>query len=118
MPIIQTESQDPLNLPLMKEIGETLARAYPGYSWFIRIDDGLLMISTVDINGTLGKQTSLRMVRQYSQIAHDAEYRKRVVLMAAGELLERAHLRRGQSSGEKPKVFEGGEIADWKPPLI
>ena len=117
MPLVQTESRDSSNLPMMREIGEILAQAYPGYSWLVRIDGGLLMISTSDINGHYGRQTALRMVRYFSDIAHDAEVRKRQVIMAAGELLERAHLRRGRSREEKPKVFEGGEIADWSPPI-
>ena len=117
MSVVVTDSRDPLNLPMMKEIGEILSTAYPGYSWFVRIDGGILAISTYDVTGTYGRQTALKMVRHFSDIAHDAKRRKHEVVLAAGEMLERARLKRGQATGERPTVFEGGEIAGWKPPI-
>ena len=96
-----TESADPSNLPLCKEIGEYVCQAYPGYSWHIRIDGGLLIIKNMSISEVNA------MVRRYSDIAHDAKRRRIEVVRAAGELLERAHLRRGMSEGRIATQLEG-----------
>ena len=96
-----TESQDPANLPMCKEIAETLSIAYPGHSWHVRIDGGLLIIKNMNISETAA------MVRKYRDIEHDATIRKKAVIMAAGEFLEAAHMQRGWYQGETAKVLEG-----------
>lgn len=96
-----TESADPANLPMCKEIAEYLVGAYPGYGWYVRIDGGMLIIKSMKIS----KMWS--MTRKFSDIAQDAGIRKRTVIMAAGEFLEAANLRRGTATGETAKVLEG-----------
>ncbi len=96
-----TESADAANLPLCREIGEYICAAYPGYSWHIRIDGGLLIIKNMSISSVNA------MVRRYSDIAHDAKRRKQDVVRAAGEFLEAAHLRRGASEGVIAHQLEG-----------
>lgn len=98
-----TESKDPQNLPKCKEIGEYICQAYPGYTWHIRIDGGLLIIKNMSIS------TTASMVRKYNlTIAQDATRMKRDVVMAAGEFLEAANLRRGKHIvGEYAKTLEG-----------
>jgi hypothetical protein len=96
-----TESADAANLPMCKEIGEAICHAYPGYSWHIRIDGGILIIKNMSISEVNA------MVRYYSDIAHDAGARKRDVVRAAGELLEAASLRRGRSDGTVATKLEG-----------
>lgn len=86
---------------MAKEIAEALSTAYPGHSWHVRIDGGLVIIKNMNISVTAG------MVRQYSEIAHDAGYRKKEVIRAAGEFLEAAHMRRGYFQGESAKTLEG-----------
>jgi hypothetical protein len=96
-----TESANAANLPMCKEIGEAICSAYPGYSWHIRIDGGMLIIKNMSISSVNA------MVRKYSDIAHDAGLRKRDVVRAAGEFLEAAHLRRGASEGVIANQLEG-----------
>lgn len=96
-----TESADEANFPMCKEIAETLSTAYPGYGWHVRIDGGLLIIKSMKIS------TTASMVRHYKEIAHDAGIRKKEVIMAAGEFLEAAHMRRGRWQGENAKTLEG-----------
>lgn len=96
-----TESADPANLPMCKEIAEYLVGAYPGYGWHVRIDGGMVIIKSMKISSTWS------MTRKFADIAHDAKVRKHTVIMAAGEFLEAAHLRRGVATGETAKVLEG-----------
>lgn len=108
MALAYAESEDPANLPMAKEILEYLVAAYPGHSWWTRIDGGVVIIKHFAISGTIG------MVRHMSQISHDANVRKRDVLRAAGELLERAGLRRVYE-GEAVTRLEGAEKMRWQP---
>lgn len=101
MAYCMTESANAANLPLCKEIGEYICAAYPGYSWHIRIDGGLLIIKNMSISEVNA------MVRRYSDIAHDAKARKMEVVRAAGEFLEAASLRRGRSEGVIANKLEG-----------
>ena len=96
-----TESRDTANLPMAKEIAEILSLAYPNHSWHVRVDGGLVIIKNMNIS------ESASMVRKYSEIAHDAGIRKRDVIMAAGEFLEAAHMRRGYFEGRAATQLEG-----------
>lgn len=96
-----TESKDPSNLTMAKEIAEILTMAYPGHSWHVRIDGGLLIIKNMNISETAS------MVRKYADIEHDATIRKKAVIMAAGEFLEAANMRRGLYEGGVAKSLEG-----------
>lgn len=98
---VQTESSDPLNLPMCKEIAQYLTHAYPGHPWHVRIDGGMLIIKEMRISDKWA------MCRKFSDIAHDAKRRKYEVVMAAGEFLECANMKRGQASGETAKTLEG-----------
>lgn len=102
-----TESEDTTNLPMCKEIAEHLVFAYPGYTWHVRIDGGLLIIKNLSIHQQWG------MVRKFSDIAHDAARRKHDVVMAAGEFLERAHLQQAAQEGELAETLEG--VENFKP---
>lgn len=109
---VMTESADERNLPMCKEIGGYLAFAYPGYSWHVRIDGGMLIIKSMKISNIWS------MCRPYSDIAHDAKKRKHEVVMAAGEFLECANLRRGMSTGEHAQVLEGRKDDKAFTPLV
>ena len=107
-----TESADDLNLPMCKEIAQYLVEAYPGHPWHVRIDGGMLIIKNQRISPVWS------MARKFADIAHDAKRRKHDVVMAAGEFLEAANMRRGLATGETAKVLEGRK--DNKPftPLV
>lgn len=109
MAVIYTESADPVNLPLAKEIAEVLTFAYPNHSWWVRIDGGIVVIKHFDISTTCG------MVCRYDQLASDAMVRKRDVIRSAGELLERAHLRRGARDGDPVVRLDHEKDVKWQP---
>ncbi len=109
---VQTESQDPANLPMCKEIAEYLVGAYPGHPWVVRIDGGMLIIKNMSIH------PNWAMCRPFSSIAHDAKRRKHDVVMAAGEFLECANLGRGKSRGEHAKALEGRKDKNEFKPII
>lgn len=77
-----------------KESAETLVAAYPNHSWWVECKGGVLVIKNFAISGTVG------MLRHMSKLDVSATIRKRDILRAAGELLERAALRRGAYDGE------------------
>jgi len=112
MGLAYIESADPANLPMAKEIIETLHAAYPNHSWWVRIDGGLVIIKHFSVSGTCG------MVRKYADIAHDAMVRKRSVIQAAGELLERANMPRGAYEAQHVVKFDGEKDVKWQAPII
>jgi hypothetical protein len=70
---------------------EALVKHYPGYSWFVEVRDGLLMIRAPELDWR-GRHA---MVRKLGNVQHDYGRLVREVVFAAGEYLERANLRRG-----------------------
>lgn len=97
-----TESADSQNLQMAKEIAQDLTMAFPGHSWHVRIDGGLLIIKNMNISVTAS------MVRHIKELDHDAGKRKHDVVMAAGEFLEAANMRRGAwREGEIAQSLEG-----------
>ena len=112
MALAYIEAKNPADLPLAKEINETLHLAYPNHSWWVRIDGGLVIIKHFSISGTCG------MVRKYADLAGDAMVRKRSVISAAGELLERAHMRRGAYEEQSVTTLEHDKDVKWQAPLV
>lgn len=91
---------------LAKQAVEALAQHYPGYSWFVEVRDGLLMIRNYEVEWR-GRYC---MVRKLGQIQHDYGRMVKEVVRAAGEYLERANLRRGTArDGEMSKSLEGAD---------
>lgn len=74
---------------MAREILNILVQTYPGHSWFVLIRGGVVQVKNTDWSSEWG------MVMHYSDIKSDASERKRSVIRAAGEFLERAHLIRG-----------------------
>ena len=109
---VYTESVDPANLPMCKEIAQDLVTAYPGYPWFVRIDGGMLIIKNLKISDKWA------MTRKYSDIAQDAGQRKRDVVRAAGEFLEAANLRRGEAHGDYASPLEGRKDKNEFKPIV
>lgn len=83
---------------------EALCRHYPGYSWFVEVRDGLLMIRCAELDWR-GRYC---MVRKLGTVQHDYGRLVRELVHAAGEYLERANLRRGAAvEGERAQKIEG-----------
>lgn len=91
---IITEADDDRDDSMAREIGGHLAEAYPGHPWHVRIAQGVLIIKHMRLSAKWA------IVRRYSRVAWDAAVRKREVVMAAGEFLERAGLARGKAKDE------------------
>lgn len=83
------------------EILRYLIDAYPGYGWFVLIRGGVVQVKIPDWSSVWG------MALHYKAIASDAAERKRKVLNAAGEFLERARMKRGEHDGTPVKAIEG-----------
>lgn len=69
---------------------QDLTRAYPGHAWFVVIRGGVVHIKDMDMHHDWG------MCIHYSDIKADAADRKKQVLFAAGEFLERARKKAGK----------------------
>lgn len=84
---------------MVKDVLETLEAHYPNYQWLCRIDGGMVMLSSTTINWMLFHAgykgaASFCMALKYSDVAHDATHRKKQVMLAGGQFLERAKLAR------------------------
>ena len=107
MPVHFTESKTVLGHDLAKQAMVILSTSYPGYSWFVRCDQGVIDIKCAEI----GKAS---MIRHIKNSDHDAAVFRRDLITSVGEFLERAHLRRGLSENVNAQVLEGGEAIKWK----
>ena len=83
-----------------KEAAETLCSAYPNHSWWVECKGGILLIKHFGISDSLG------MVRKLASLASNSAARKRALVQAAGELLERAGLARRDFRGEEVRDFD------------
>ena len=98
--------------PLAKEIGEYLVSAYPGYSWAVTINGGVVQIRSQRIHPNWGMQIMLKNLQD------DAGVRKKMVVMKAGEFLECANMRRGTWQGETAQTLEGRKDKKEFSPII
>lgn len=94
---VENDIDDPIAMQMVRD----LLSAYPGHSWFVVIRGGIVHVKDMDINPAWG------MCLHYTQIKDDAAERKKQVIRAAGEFLERANLKRGANTGEVVRHVEG-----------
>ena len=99
--IVGIDCEHPQDEPLAEQMLADLCRAYPGHGWFVIVKGGIVHIKDMDINPNWG------MCLHYSQIKGDAAERKRDILRAAGEFLERANLKRGRKTDDVALSVEG-----------
>jgi len=110
--IIYCYGEDALADGHAKEAAEILCTAYPNHSWWVECRGGVLIIKHFGISGIIG------MLRHMAQLVGDANLRKREIVRAAGELLERAGLPRRDYRGETVTHFEGdGKLVKHFHPL-
>jgi len=103
MAIIYTFGDNPLADACARECSEFLVAAYPNHSWWVECKSGVLVIKHFEASGRRGL---LGMLRKMDSLSHDAGIRKKEVLRAAGELLERASLPRGPRGEDPVTSFE------------
>ena len=97
----QTETEEVQDLSLAKDIAETLHQTYPGHLWAVSVKGGVVFIKNLYISDKYG------MCLHYNNIKGDAGHRKRRVINAAGEFLERARMKRGAYDGRAVKQVDG-----------
>lgn len=98
--IYQAETKEVSDMTMAKEVAETLHAHYPGHLWAVTIRDGALVIKNLYLSSLWG------MVLHIANIT-DAAVRRKRVIRAGGEFLERANLRRGKYDGQDVKNVEG-----------
>lgn len=109
--IVRADTEHVQDLGLAKDIGETLHAAYPGHMWAITVQGGVAIIKDLYISSQWG------MVLHYSNLVADAGVRRKKVVAAGGELLERASIARGaRKHGEKVRKVDG--IEKYNPVLM
>lgn len=99
--VVGYDTEHATDEPMAAQMVSDLCQAYPGHGWFVMIKGGIVHVKDLDLNDKWG------MALHYSQIKGDAKDRKRDVLRAAGEFLERANLKRGAKSGQTVTRVEG-----------
>lgn len=91
---------------MAKEAMGILSHAYPGHPWHVHVGGGVLNIKHMRMSGRMG------MVLHYKKVASDAVLLRKGVILAGGELLERAGLARGTYNGQVIKSVEGIQQKD------
>ena len=99
--VVGYDTEHEIDEPMAREIVNTCSTAYPGHDWFCLIRGGVIQVKLMEISPNWG------MVLHYSQVKGDAGARKKEVIRAAGEFLERANLARGYKRDEIVAHVEG-----------
>ena len=106
--IVQAETEDAQDMNLAKDIAEILHEYYPGHLWAVTVKGGIAMIKDLYISSLWG------YVLKYKDIVGDAGARKKAVMRAGGEILERAKLERGpRQLGQEVIAVDG--IKNYNP---
>jgi len=95
------------DISIAKRISEVLMKHYNGHAWAVHVNSegGVIDVKALNISEVYG----VRML--YRDVVDDPEMKK--IKMMAGELLERAGLRRGKyNPGEQIKHLEGASFQD------
>ena len=99
--IVGIAAEHPQDEPMAEQMLADLCVAYPGHAWFVLVRGGVVQIKNMDWSANWG------MALHYSQIKGDAAERKRDVLRAAGEFLERANVARASKTEQRVTQIEG-----------
>jgi hypothetical protein len=86
-------------LSICKDVAESLHKKYPGHLWAVSVQGGMIVIKNLAISHTHGMCVKLEN--------YYADPRNKRILLMAGELLERAHLKRGRDEGAPVNILEG-----------
>lgn len=92
MALIYCYGDNPKADHMAKETAETLVATYPNHSWWVEVKGGVLIIKHMEASGS---RCIIGMLRHITQLHSSYKERKKEILRAAGELLERARLPRG-----------------------
>lgn len=102
------DTEEAHDMTMAKDIADTLFVQYPGYMWGVNVRSGVAVIKCLNVSSLYG------FVLKYKDISHDANFRKKEIIRAGGEILERAKLARGErKKGEVVTAVDG--IAKYNP---
>lgn len=90
-------------------VAEELTKAYPNYPWICEFQGGALVVRCLAIPGPYAM-----VLPPTAKYATWSEF-KEAMVMAAGEFLERAHLKRGAWDGQMPDKLDGADNRFWHP---
>jgi hypothetical protein len=90
------------------QIGETLTAHYPGHLWLVGWQGGSIVVRDASISGDYGFYI-------HPDKSYSASELKKKAIMFAGELLERANMKRGKWDGNFATSLEG---ADPRRPIL
>lgn len=101
------------DISLALELSALLDKHYPGYQWMVHVNShgGVIDIQNPPLLGAYG----YRIVKPWNY-AYD-ELRHKVV-MAGGEMLERANIARGKNKGDDVTAWVDGMRAQDQPLLL
>jgi hypothetical protein len=89
-----------------KIVGDILNEHYPCHLWLVCWQGGALVVKNLALGSHYG--FIMRDDPDYVVLAHNA-------MIAGGELLERARMKRGKWDGEMPTHLDGADPRIWKP---
>lgn len=91
--------QDARDMTIAKDVAETLYKHYPLHMWAVTVRGGIIFIKNMSISSSHGMTVFLDSY--YSDPGNTK------IIRFAGELLERANLRRGKDTGDEVTHVEG-----------
>lgn len=103
------DTAEMMDMNMAKDIAETLFSHYPGYMWAVNVLSGVAVIKCLNVSSLYG------FILKYNEITHDAGVRKKEVIRAGGEILERAKLARSGREFGQGAVTSVDGIKDYKP---
>lgn len=99
--ILFTEGRTEAQAHEAEKVMHLLCTAYPGHPWAVRVDKGIIFIRYLAFDGNWG------MNIKTADADWSASNLQKKVVMAAGEWLERAGLKRGRENGDEIGRVEG-----------
>lgn len=91
-----------------KQVGDTLNQHYPNHLWAVAWQGGVLVVKNLAISSHYGFQINYSESFSASDLA-------RIAVVAGGELLERAGMKRGAWNGQMATTLEGSDPRFFKP---
>lgn len=106
--IVEFDDNTPSDAAIAGDVGLILTDAYPGHPWHVNVSSkqGILHIKHMRMSNKWG------IVRKLGNVLPDAKVFKHEVVMAAGELLERAGMRVGKDVQESIVGIDGIPLKD------
>lgn len=90
---------------LAAELGDLLCKHYPGHLWYVRVDSRPTVGIVSIYNGIISRSHSYNL--HIDTVYNDPD--RKCIIRAAGELLERANVKRGtwEWDADMPEYVEG-----------